>query len=168
MSKNDAYRIRDARTEDLAVITDIYNAVILEGGLTADLALFSIESKQGWFRELQKSQDIFVVEKDSVVTGYFYFSPWRSGREALKHVAEISFYISSHYRRQGLGSMIMNRAITLAENKRLHHLLAILLDSNEASVGLLKKFGFDIAGHLPDIAQIRGRSYGQYLMLKKI
>ena len=160
--------IRDALLKDLNAIVSIYNAVIKEGGFTADIKPYSLTTKKEWFSVLKGKKNILVIEKDQALAGYFYFSPWREGREALKSVAEISFYLAKDFRQQGLGNMIMSKAITIAKKKGFSHLLAILLDSNKASVALLKKHGFEKAGHLPGIARFKDYTCGQYLMQKKL
>ena len=160
--------IRNALLKDLTAIISIYNAVIQEGGFTADLKPYSVTAKKEWFSALKRNKNIFVIEKDQALAGYFYFSSWREGRDALNSVAEISFYIAKDFRRQGLGNTIMSTAITKAKEKGFNHLLAILLDSNNASVALLKKHGFETAGHLPGIARLKDYTCGQYLMLKKL
>lgn len=162
------FNIRESRLDDLPSILQIYNAVIEEGSFTADLKSYTLEEKREWFLSLQSTQNIFTLTTDSIIVGYFYFSPWRSGRQALDKVAEISFYISREYRGQGLGKTIMTEALVLAEKKGLKYLLAILLDTNKASIGLLKKFSFEICGHLPEIARLTNRTCGQYIMLKKL
>ena len=146
----------------------IYNAVIDEGGFTADLKPYTIEQKKVWFLSLQKAHNIFVLKTDNTIAGYFYFSAWRNGRDALKTVSEISFYIAAEYRGQGLGNTIMTEALALAQKKGLENLLAILLDTNRASIGLLKKYSFDTAGHLPGIARLKNRTCGQYIMFRKL
>lgn len=161
-------KIRTAVSEDLSAIVKIYNSIIAEGAYTADLKPYTIESKNKWFLSLQRKNDIFVITIHNNLVGYFYFSPWREGRDALNNIAELSFYIAETFRGQGLGNIILQDALQKAANKNLEYLLAILLDINAASIGLLKKFGFEISGHLPAIAQLKNKVCGQYLMLKKL
>ena len=46
--------------------------------------------------------------------------------------------------------------------------MAILLDINEASTRVLKKFGFEKWGHLPNIAEINGSKCGQFIYGKNL
>ena len=162
------FKIREAVAEDLSAIVNIYNAVISEGGYTADLTSFTVKSKKEWFISLKKKKNIFIMTRHNIPLGYFYFSPWREGRDALNSTVELSFYIEKNYRGQGLGNLILRDALQKAAKKNLKYLLAILLDINAASVGLLRKFGFEIRGHLPGIAQLKDKECGQYLMLRKL
>ncbi|MCG8308640.1 MAG: hypothetical protein MI975_14705, partial [Cytophagales bacterium] len=42
-------------------------------------------------------------------------------------------------------------------------LLAILLDINDRSAGLLRKFGFEQWGHFPDVIELKDRTCGQLI-----
>ena len=165
---NSTIIIRPALSNDLSAILNIYNAIIDEGGFTADLYPYTMESKKDWFLSLKEKNNIFVVSKREIILGYFYFSPWREGREALQMIAEISFYITKNSRGKGFGKRVMTQVLSLAKEKKLKYLLAILLDINRVSISLLKKFDFEIAGHLPGIAKLKDTSCGQYIMLKKV
>ena len=90
---------RQACRKDLPRLVEIYNGVIAEGGFTADLHPFNLAQRQSWFDAHQQPPFlIYVVEIDCSIVGYFYFSPWRAGRAALKHVAEVSYYLSPEVR----------------------------------------------------------------------
>ena len=102
---------RQARQSDLPRLVDIYNGVIREGGFTADLAPLTLEQRQSWFEAHRRPPFlIYVVELNHEVVGYFYFSPWRDGRAALKHVAEVSYYLAPEARGRGLGSYMLEHA----------------------------------------------------------
>jgi L-amino acid N-acyltransferase YncA len=163
-----SFNIRPAHANDLKDIVYIYNSIIAEGGFTADLTPYTVTAKQEWFNSLAQKNNIFIIENDQTLAGYFYFSPWRPGREALKSVAEVSFFISKEYRGQGLGDMMMKHLISRAKEKNFRFLLAILLDTNTASIGLLKKYAFEKVGHLEDVAMFAERHCGQYLMLRNL
>ncbi len=57
----------------------------------------------------------------------------------------------------------MRHALDTAAECGLHNLFAILLDTNTASIALLKKYGFKQWGHLPDIAEFPDRICGQFI-----
>ena len=99
------------------------------------------------------------------VIGYFYFSPWRKGRESLKGTAELSFYLAKEKRGKGLGSLILSKSIALAQEKSFHSLLAIILEENERSKHLLEKWGFAIVGKLPNVVNFGTRKAGQLILL---
>jgi len=161
--------VRKAMVNDLTAMTAIYNSVIEEGGFTADLDIYTHDERHKWFNDHNnESHGIYVLESQKEVVGYFYFSPWRSGRSALAGVREISFYIHKHVRGRGLGDLILEQAIDIAVNRGFTHLIAILLDINEPSRKLLKKWEFEPAGKLVDIAKLKNETCGQLIMLRTL
>ena len=149
--------IRPAESRDLPRLTEIYNQAIRTGTCTCDLTEFTEEARLPWFREHQDpAWPLFVCELDSAAIGYAYLSPYRKGREALQHVAEISYYVDFAFHGCGVGSALMTR--TVAEARRLGYrsLIAILLACNEPSIALLRKSGFTEWGRLPEIAELPG------------
>lgn len=160
---------RPAIKADLPHLLAIYNDIIAEGGFSADLTPYSLEQRQGWFSAHQQSPFlIYVVEMNNQIMGYFYFSPWRSGRAAMRQVAEISYYLAKESRGKGLGRFILEQAQQLARAADLRYLLAILLDTNIGSRTLLEKGGFIQAGLLPEIADLGEQRCGQLIMYKKL
>ena len=154
-----------AKISDLPAIVNIYNDVISEGGYTADESLFSVDERIDWYTELNnKELGIYVMTFEQDVIGYFHFSPWRKGREALKNTVELTFYLDKKHRGKGLGQTLVQKAIELGMEKGYTSLLAILLASNLRSKTLLEKSGFETAGILKDVAKIKGEKINQYIM----
>lgn len=160
---------RRAVSDDLSSIVAIYNSAIEEGGFTADLSPFTVDEKRAWFDKTnQVPYGIFVVETENKIVGYFYFSAWRGGREALSQIAELSFYLHPSARGKGLGQQVLTWANKEAQSTDFQHLIAILLDINHRSIHLLKKNNFQLSGQLPNIAVINKESCGQLILLKKL
>ncbi|MBC8216057.1 MAG: N-acetyltransferase [Candidatus Marinimicrobia bacterium] len=162
-----SYRV--AKNVDLSVIVEIYNSIIDEKELTADLSRFTVKDKRSWFLSHSATPyQLYVVERSATIVGYFYFSPWRSGREALGGTAEVSYYLQKESRRKGIGRYILQQAIRIARENGLINLLAILLDINIPSMKLLESEGFVIVGRIPNIAVINDKVCGQLLMIKPL
>ena len=158
---------RPARESDLPALVEIYNQIIAEGGHTADLAPFSLEQRRPWFEAHQTPPyEVQVVEVDGQAVGYFYLTPWRNGRAALRRVAEVSYYLARGARGRGLGRYMLVAAENYARSAGIRDLLAVLLDINRASRSLLEKGGFNLAGQLPGIADLGENSCGQLIMHK--
>ena len=155
-------KIRCATTNDLEALVDIYNQAIKAGQKTADTEFVTIESRRSWFdSHPAKQYPLLVAEIDSVVAGYLTISGYRTGRLALRHTGEVSYYIHFDYHRQGVGSHLMKYAIELCPSIKIKSLIAILMDCNQGSVGLLEKYGFKKWGHMPKIADYDGVEVGQ-------
>lgn len=161
--------IRSASLIDLPDIVEIRNNIIQEGGLTADMSPYSIDEKSKWFDQMtKKPYTIQVLEVNGIVVGYVYLSPWRNGRAALRRVAEISYYLAKPFRGTGYGRKLLQVGMDSATQNGFKTLLAILLDSNTTSVSLLESEGFHVAGHLPQVAELKDNVAGQFIMMKQI
>ena len=153
--------IRLARLEDLQSITDIYNQSIRHGFETAHTEELDIDDRKEWFlSHIPDRYPVYVFEKDSAVTGWVSVSPYRSGRQALRFTAELSYYVDANFRKQGIGKSLLEFAINASKEFGYQNLLAIVLDRNSASIALLESCGFSEWGHLPDVADFQGEKCG--------
>jgi len=148
-------RIRRAAETDVPRITDIYNQGI-RAHCTCDLQEISEAERLAWLQSHDDTTPVFVCEQAGYVVGYAYLTPYRSGREAVRRVAEVSYYFDFAYHRKGLGTALLHHMMECAKAIGYTHLLAILLSSNTPSIGLLTKHGFTQWGALPNIAVIGG------------
>jgi len=163
------HAIRKATEADLKRLTEIYNQAINAGYCTCDMDLFSYEERIPWFREhLNERFPIFVYERDRTILGYSYISPYRKWRKALSKVCEISYYIDMDYRRQGIGSTLMEYTLEKARENGFTMAIAVSLSCNEASIGLLRKYGFQQWGMLPDAAELKCGVHSQLYYGKKL
>lgn len=155
-------QIRIAEIEDFEAIVDIYNFAVRSTFETADTEDVKRAERLPWFKEHDpKNYPLFVYEMNEVIAGWISISPYRRGRQALKFTVEISYYIHPDFKRKGIGSKLVLRAITEARKRKYKSLFAIILDRNEASIQLLLKHGFSQWGHLPNIADFEGEECGQ-------
>jgi phosphinothricin acetyltransferase len=151
--------IRTARLADLVDIVAIYNQAVREKA-TADTDPVTVEERRDWFeRHAPDRRPILVAVRDAVV-GWCGLSDYRPGRGAVRHTAEISYYVHAAHRRKGVASALVAEAIRRCPELEIRTLFAILLDSNAASVGLLEKSGFRRWGHMPDVADFDGLELG--------
>ena len=162
-------KIRFAERDDLSLIAEIYNQAIRSNCATGDLTEFSAEQRIDWFNKFDnKMYPIYIAEIENKVIGYCTISPYRPGREAMSSVAEISYYIDYSYHNKGVGSKMLEYVIADCNRIGKKDLLAILLDINPKSVGILEKFNFKKWGHFPDIININGKKCGHLIYGLKI
>lgn len=151
-------KIRIATEQDLEAINNIYNQVIPYEMSTADMKPYTMEERMSWYNAYDRSlYPVLVAETDHIVAGYFSFSPYRPRRLAMRYTVEISYFIDEKYRARGIGSSLMKHAIQKARDHNFKTLIAILLAHNEASIRLLKKFGFEEWGKMPGVADFNGQ-----------
>jgi len=154
-------KIRIAKIKDLESIVEIYNQAIKSRFETADTMEIKPEERFEWFNNHNpETYPIFIYELNNRVVGWISISPYRQGRQALRHTVEISYYIHTDFKRQGIGGKLIKYAIHKSKELNYKTIFAIILDKNEASINILKKFGFVLWGHLPNIADFSGIECG--------
>jgi len=155
--------IRPAEFSDLADIVIIFNQAV-RARINGSLQEETVEGRSKWFNDFnQNDYPIYVAEQNNRVVGYCYLSPYRSGRQAMNKVAEISYYINYNSHRQGIASALIEYTINDCQRVNKNSLLAILLDKNKPSISILKKFGFKEWGYFPDIVDLDGEVCGQLI-----
>jgi L-amino acid N-acyltransferase YncA len=161
--------IRFAKQEDLHQIVAIYNQAISAGQRTGDTEPVSPESRTQWFESHSAEKyPIIVKQKDASVIAYLTFSAHRPGRAALRHTAEVSFYVDFDHHRKGVASALLNYAIDLCPSLEIKTLFAVLMETNTASIECFKSFGFELWGHLPQVADYDGIEVGQLYYGRRI
>ncbi len=162
-------KIRIARGIDLAQIVEIYNQAVAQRGATADLSPVTMESRREWFRNHpEESCPIWVSDDAGEILGWCSLSAYRPGRMALRHTAELSYYVHQAHRRRGLASTLIRHAIAQCPNLDIRNLITLLLEVNSPSIQLLEQFGFVKWGHLPDVAEFDGITCGHLIYGSRI
>ncbi len=160
--------IRNAVEADLRAIVTIYNASIPSRLATADLNPVSVESRLEWFyQHSSTSRPILVMETDRVVLGWLSFQSFY-GRPAYQATAEISIYVSPVYQRQRVAYKLLERAVSLSPSLGLSTLLGFIFAHNQPSIKLFELFGFQIWGHLPQVANLDAIERDLLIMGRKI
>jgi L-amino acid N-acyltransferase YncA len=156
-------RIRLAREEDLPIIDEIFNQAVFMKFCTAHLEPIGMEQREKWFAVHDPERyPVYVAESGRKVTGWISLSPYRADRQALAHVAEVSYFVHEDHRGTGIGSMMLQHAINVAPAFGFSVLVAILLDRNRASMALLEKYSFERWATMPGIVRI-GRHRADHL-----
>jgi L-amino acid N-acyltransferase YncA len=147
-------QIRLATEQDLPGILAIYNATIPQRIATADLEPVSVENRQEWFAKHTADQyPIFVIEKAETVIAWLSFQEFYA-RPAYHATAEISIYVDTNYRHQGIGSYLLSYALHHSPELGIKTLLGFIFGHNQPSLRLFTKFGFQEWGYLPRIAEL--------------
>jgi phosphinothricin acetyltransferase len=153
--------IRTAKIEDLEAMVDIYNQAIAAGQKTADIMPVTIDDRKKWFKDHTPNKyPILVAEKEELIVGYLTISTYRPGRMALRYTAEVSCFVHFDHHRQGIASNLLQQAIGSCPSLQIKTLFAIIIDSNQDSIRLLEKYGFEKWGHMPRVAEFEGVEVG--------
>ena len=152
--------IRFAQNKDAAALTGIYNYEVLHGTATFDVQPKTLEERLVWMNAHSGGKyPLFVADLDGTVAGYASLSPYRA-KEAYSATAELSVYVDSRFRRQGIGVHLMQAIIDYAQNRGgIHTIISVISGGNEASTRIHKKAGFTFCGTV----QEAGTKFGKYL-----
>jgi len=159
--------MRRATSDDIEIITDIYNESIREGGLTGDLEPLSVENRRAWYLDHHGPYSILVKVIDGSVVGYVTLSPYRKGRRAFDGTCEISYYLHRKFRGLGFGAEMIGYALQKAEQSGFRVVVAVILAENQRSISILIKFGFSTSGIIPKAAEING-DYIDHIYLHRL
>jgi len=149
-------QIRDATIADLPAIVAIYNSTVPSRMVTADTEPVSVESRQKWFHEHNPARHpLWVAEEEGHIAGWLSYSSFHS-RPAYSATSELSIYVAPEYRRTGLGTRLLVRAIEHGPEIGIRTLVGLIFGHNEPSLRLFEKHGFERWGHLPRVAILDG------------
>ncbi len=137
------WNVRAARPGDAARIAQIYNEGIRDGHAKLDTRLISSEEVLALMCAPQ--HHLLAAEWGETVLGWACLVP---ERDAPAGVAEASVYVSRGERYQGLGRMLMEALIRVADEHRFHKILGRVFSSNEASRRLCRSLEFREVGVL--------------------
>lgn len=144
-------------------ILEIFNDAILHSTALYDYQPWPLEAMTNWFKVKEAgSHPVIGAEEpgSGKLLGFATYGVFRS-RPAYKYTIEHSVYVHGAHRGQGIGSALMQRLLTLAEHQGYHVVVGAIDQSNEASVGLHEKLGFEYAGTIRQA----GFKFGQWLDL---
>ena len=161
--------IRLSYSKDLNRIIEIYNQAIATRVSTADIQPVSKADRRTWFdNHTPNSYPIYVADLEGKIAGWCSLSPYRPGRMAVRHTAEISYYIDNQFKRMGIGTRLIKHAMQDCTRINIKHLFGILLESNVPSEKLLLKLGFERWGRMPGVAEIDGKNYSHIYLGKRV
>lgn len=161
-------KMRHATEADLAAVVAIYNSTVSIRQSTADTQEVSVESRREWFRQhTPDRRPLLVHEIQNKIAAWVSFQSFY-GRPAYDHTAEISLYIAPQYRGQGLGRQLLREAIAMTPILGIKTLVGFVFSHNEPSIRLLRSFGFEEWGKLPNVAEMDGEEYSLSIFGRRI
>jgi L-amino acid N-acyltransferase YncA len=148
--------IRDAVESDLPAIVAIYNSTIPSRMVTADTEPITVASRLNWLCDRSfATRPVWIMEQNQEVVGWLSFQSFY-GRPAYQATAEVSVYVASDHRQQGIGQKLLETAIARSPELEIKTLLGFIFAHNPPSLKLFEKFGFQHWGHLPAVANLDG------------
>jgi len=161
--------IRQAQTNDLKAINEIYNYFILNSAITFDIEPWSLEKRQAWFDErcLDVRQNHFVAVLNDTVIGFAYNAPFNPKR-AYDSSTELTVYKAIDCTEKGVGSTLYQHLIDSLIPHNYHRAYALITTPNDASMNLHYKLGFTDAGMMQEVGEKHGKFHDVALLEKKL
>ena len=154
--------IRHADENDLPAMLDIYNEIILNTTAVWHSEPHTLEMRREWF-ELKNKQGfpVFVAEEAGELVGFSTIGPFRPWH-GYRFTVENSIYVAAVHRGKGIAKLLMPPLIEAAKELHLHAIVAGIEATNETSIALHKKFGFEEVAHFKQV----GFKFDQWMDLK--
>jgi L-amino acid N-acyltransferase YncA len=143
-------RLRPATVDDLPRINDIYNHYVLTSTCTYQEEPEAPEARRAWFDRHGPEHPIIVAVADGDVVGWGSLSPFHS-RCAYRFTVENSVYVDHRWHRQGIGSLLLEDLVGRARAIGHHSIMALIDESQAASVALHARHGFEKVGQLSEV-----------------
>jgi phosphinothricin acetyltransferase len=146
-----AVEIRDLRPGDWPEVAQIFAEGIATGNATFET---EVPSWDAW-DSAHLPEHRFVAMRDGSVVAWIALAPV-SSRCCYAGVAEVSAYVGEQARGQGVGSELLTGLIESSERGGIWTLETGVFPENEASLALLKRFGFRVVGVRERIGEMHG------------
>jgi L-amino acid N-acyltransferase YncA len=150
---------RLAERRDADAIREIYNREVLGTTVTFDLVARTHDDQILWLDHHSGGHPAIVaVDDDGTVVGFGAISPWRP-RPAYSPTVEDSVYVHADWRGRGVGRLLLDELVRLAQAHGFHSVMARIVGGHEASIALHAACGFETAGVEREV----GRKFGKWL-----
>jgi L-amino acid N-acyltransferase YncA len=150
--------IRLATADDAAAIAAIYNHYVSTTTITFEEQAVEADAMAQRIEDIGARLPWYVFERDGVVIGYAYATPWRL-RSAYRFSVESTVYVASGYSRQGIGSRLYKTLIDALRKRGIQVVLGGIAQPNPASVRLHEGLGFNKVAHFKKV----GRKFDQWI-----
>ena len=141
-------RVRPAQREDCSGILEIYNDAVLTTTATYDYEPRTLSHRQAWFDDHQKIGFPIFVALDTTgrIVGWSALNRYHD-RMGYRFTTENSIYIAADHRGQGIGKRLLEPLIDAGKKIGIHAIIAAIDSTNEASLRLHSRYGFEKVGH---------------------
>jgi phosphinothricin acetyltransferase len=143
--------IENASANDIPQILDIVNYYIENDTCIYDIEPRTIEKQMEWFNnQTLNNYPVLVAKKDNKVLGFASFSQFRP-KVGYKFSMEHSVYVNHQEKGSGIGKLLLQELIKIAEAKNIHTLIGGIDANNQGSIDFHAKFGFEIVGRMNQV-----------------
>lgn len=141
-----------ATLNDLVAIKEIYDYYITETTATFHTHPVSFEELREVIPFYNKKYPSFLVKADGKTAGYCYLAPFKK-RQAYDRTAEATVYLKPEFCGQGIGYKTVTFLEEVAKKKNIKVLVGVITGTNENSIRLFAKCGFEKCAHYKQVGQ---------------
>jgi L-amino acid N-acyltransferase len=143
-------------------ILDIFNEAILNSTALYEYKPRTLQTMEAWFASKAAGSFpvIAAIDDDGTFLGFASYGPFRAF-PAFKYSMEHSVYVDASHRGRGVGKVLLQEIIRLAQQNQLHVLVGGIDAANEGSIALHKQLGFEHSGTIKQ----SGFKFGRWLDL---
>ncbi len=151
------WTIRNATTDDIAAIIDIWRQGLLEQGKVADESQLRNEILENDFQSQINSQTTdfkfwICLSRTNEIAGWQSILPFQvSPNPVIKNsFGQSSTYIRPQFQGKGLGKLLLKHALEYCKsNTNIKFVIGFVLDQNKKSLKMCDEIGFQRMGVLP-------------------
>jgi L-amino acid N-acyltransferase YncA len=150
--------IRPVREEDAGSIAALLNPIIQAGKYTIMTEQISVDGQARYIREFPEPGVFHVaVRHDSQeIVGLQSVEPASTTEDSLRHVGEISTFVSLASQRNGVGRSLSEATFQSARERGFRKILAAIRADNPDAVSFYRSQGFVIIGTARQHALVQG------------
>ena len=150
--------IRPATAADASAVAAIYNHYVISTTITFEEEAVTQGEMASRIESVSAQLPWYVCERDGVVIGYAYATPWRV-RSAYRFSVETTVYVAPGCAGQGAGKQLYSALIDALRGKGIQVVLGGIAQPNVASVALHENLGFEKVAHFKRV----GRKFEQWI-----
>ena len=129
--------------------------------------VISVENEKKFIERINNTpRSLFLIAKDGEkIVGQVNIGglPRR-----MSHIAELSITVLKEYWGQGIGTELMNRAVSFAEKQGFDMIKLEVRSDNERAIRLYRKTGFEKTGTYPGYFKVDGKEYDTDVMFLRL
>jgi len=162
-------KIEELKFKHLSGLNELLNSIAAEDVWTVNKRK-TLKERIKWFENYKAERRkgnhvVFVCVEQNKIIGSTSAIRQEGKRN---HVWEIGYQVKKEYRRRGIGSLLVKTLIEFLRKRDAKQLIAWVVETNKASINLLKKFNFEKVGKIRNGVRSNNRYYDYLLFQKEI
>ena len=141
--------VRPASAGDAHALVELAESVGREDGrwILGTGPWRSVADERRYLRTIDRHPDaaVYVAEDETRIVGRLSLA--RDPHPASRHVADLGLMVAESHRRQGVGTMLLEQAVSWAREARVRKLDLHVFPWNEPALALYGSFGFEREGY---------------------